>query len=65
MPWDAAAGRANWDGPVAYELFDLAGDDGRDFDFDGFNVNLANDAAQADTVAQLRATLLAAVESWY
>jgi len=65
VPWDAATGRANWDAPVEYELFDLEGDDGRDFDFDGFNANLANDAAHAATVVQLRATLQAAVESWY
>jgi|EP01049_Picozoa_sp_SAG25_P008905 hypothetical protein len=46
------------------ELYDLANDDGRDFDFDGFSINLAAMPVHADTVKQLWGRLKAEVPKW-
>ena len=44
---------------VARELYDHAGDDGGDHDFDAFeNENVAEDPANADVVSQLRDLLM-------
>ena len=56
-------GTASWAAPVHDELFDLRASDGADFDDDAYAANVA--AAQPAVVARLRATLKAAVLSWY
>jgi len=62
--WDHDSKRADWSRPVAPELFDLSLDTGRDFDFDGYSLNLATQPKHATTVASLQAQLKAAVLSW-
>lgn len=46
------------------ELYDLEKDDGRDFDFDGYSVNLAGRPAHAATLQALWKQLEAAVPTW-
>jgi hypothetical protein len=46
------------------ELYDLSTDDGRNFDFDGYSLNLANTPAYASTVQELWAELKAEVSKW-
>ena len=46
------------------ELYDLEKDDGRDFDFDGYSINLAGQPAHAATLQALWKQLEAAVPTW-
>ena len=47
------------------ELYDLSNDTGRDFDYDGYSTNLANDEAHASEVHSLLIALRAEVQTWY
>ena len=62
---DNATLRVDWEQPVAVELYDVAEDDGRSFDFDGYSVNLAPLGKHNETVDRLLTELKAAVASWY
>lgn len=62
--WDHVAKRADWSQPVASELFNLTLDTGRDFDFDGYSLNLANNPECAKIVPRLKTQLKAAVQTW-
>merc|ERR1711920_1029409 len=62
--WDHTARRANWSQPVTSELFNLTDDTGRDFDFHGYSVNLANGPEHGSTVQMLKEKLRAAVATW-
>jgi hypothetical protein len=46
------------------ELYDLSSDDGRDFDFDGYSLNVANMPKWSAKVAELWAELKAEVPKW-
>ena len=46
------------------ELYDLAADDGRDFDFAGYSLNVAAMPEHGATVARLWAQLKAEVPTW-
>ena len=48
----------------AIELYDLRNDTGRDFDYAGYEANVAYDAENAAVVATLMRTLEEAVGSW-
>ena len=63
VPMDNATARVDWSRPVQHELYDLRGDDGSDFDFDGYSVNAAAD--HPALVQKMHAELRAAVDSWY
>jgi hypothetical protein len=66
LPFDNATLRVDWRaGPAATELYDLASDDGRDFDFAGYSDNVAGKAEHAATLRKLLGELEAAVQSWY
>ena len=58
-PWPSLADMAG-----RIELYDLEKDDGRDFDFDGYSVNLAGRPAHAATLQALWKQLEAAVPTW-
>jgi hypothetical protein len=47
------------------ELYNLANDTGRDFDFAGYSLNLATSPTYRDEVASLTQDLRAAVQTWY
>lgn len=67
VPWDTASLSADWSRlgvQGGQELYDLANDTGRDFDFPGYSTNLAADPAYSAVAARLLARLRAAVESW-
>jgi len=64
VQWDHEADKPDWAQPVVSELFDLTMDTGRDFDFDGYSVNLANRAEYHDVVQQLQGQLKTAASSW-
>ena len=57
-----ANGTANFSGPLYDELFDLTADTGADFDNDDYAANVAG--AHPAMVAQLRASLVAEVQTW-
>lgn len=65
LPFDDDSARATWldfkDMGERIELYDLTADDGRDFDFAGYSLNLANLPQHADTVQELWAQLKAEV----
>lgn len=63
VPFDNSTMRVDWSRLAATELYDLQGDDGSNFDFDGYNVNVA--AAHNATCAEMLEELKAAVNSWY
>eukprot|EP00038_Savillea_parva_P000752 m.98441 g.98441 ORF g.98441 m.98441 type:complete len:681 (-) comp10258_c0_seq1:18-2060(-) len=65
VPMNSTSLRANWNGTVATELYDLTNDTGRDFDFDGYSFNLATDASYAGEVATLLSQLHEEVDTWY
>ncbi len=65
VPFDNATMKANWTFPVAKELFNLTTDTGRDFDYDGYSLNLADDPSYASIVASMLASLQQAVTNWY
>ena len=66
VPFDNATLRVDWNHPgQALELFDLSGDDGRDFDNAAYSANIAADPARSQDVNRLLAELKAAVASWY
>lgn len=60
--FDNSTMRVDWGRTAGLELYDLQGDDGSNFDFDGYNRNVA--AEHNDTVAELLQQLRAAVDSW-
>ena len=60
--WDGATQRPNWSVLAGRELYDHSHADNNDFDATE-NVNLAEDASHASTVAQLSAQLHALVKS--
>ena len=70
LPFDDATSRVvtPWPSIAAMgehiELYDLRNDDGRDFDFDGYSVNLATEPDQAATTKQLWGKLKATVPTW-
>jgi hypothetical protein len=68
LPFNDTSARPLWpelaDMGERLELYDLANDDGRDFDFDGFSINLAAMPVHADTVKQLWGRLKAEVPKW-
>ena len=55
--------RVDWGRGVADELYDLTADPHDDFDYDAYSTNVAS--SHPALVAQFRAALQAAVESWY
>ena len=57
--------QVDWNKVKGQELFDLLNDDGRNFDFAGYSLNLANQSSFANIVQQLHTTLQQAVETWY
>ena len=67
VPWNNLTLRVEWNNTQAMglELFDLAADTGRDFDFAGYSTNVAQDSANAKEVADLLADLHAEVDTWY
>ncbi|EGD76787.1 iduronate sulfatase [Salpingoeca rosetta] len=64
VPFDNTTMRVDWNRTAAYELYDLTADTGRDFDFDGFSVNLANNASYATLVGNFSQQLQHAVNTW-
>eukprot|EP00051_Salpingoeca_urceolata_P028465 m.487006 g.487006 ORF g.487006 m.487006 type:complete len:523 (+) comp24735_c0_seq1:84-1652(+) len=54
----------DWEHIGAEELYDLTTDDGTNFDYDGYNINVVDNPAHAAIVTSLRAKLKTAVESW-
>jgi hypothetical protein len=65
VPWDKTQNTSDWEGAeLEHELFDLSGDDGRDFDYPGYSFNLANQPKHAARVKQLNAELRATVATW-
>lgn len=64
VTWDKSRNTTDWTRPIERELFDLTGDTGRDFDFPGYSLNLANLPQYAAEVKSLLATLKAAVDTW-
>jgi len=64
VKWDHDVKKPDWSQPVASELFDLSMDTGRDFDFDGYSMNLAPHPEYKETVEQLQAQLKEAAQSW-
>ena len=59
VPWPSLSEMAG-----QIELYDLRGDDGRDFDFDGYSTNLASKPQHAATTKQLWGRLKATVPTW-
>ena len=49
---------------MQYELFNLTTDDGRDMDFAGFSVNLAERVENLELVKELKALLYKNVLEW-
>ena len=67
VPFNNSTLRVNWNrtSEALFELYDLTGDTGRDFDFDAYSTNLAVDKSYGAEVANLLAELRAQVETWY
>ena len=64
VPWDKTRNATDWNKPMQYELYNLTADDGRDMDFPGFSVNLANRVDNAGLVNELKALLYKNVLEW-
>ena len=64
VPWDKTRNATDWNKPMQYELFNLTTDDGRDMDFPGFSVNLANRVENAGLVKELKTLLYKNVLEW-
>eukprot|EP00931_Biecheleriopsis_adriatica_P081843 TRINITY_DN55181_c0_g1_i1.p1 TRINITY_DN55181_c0_g1~~TRINITY_DN55181_c0_g1_i1.p1 ORF type:complete len:529 (-),score=66.45 TRINITY_DN55181_c0_g1_i1:11-1597(-) len=68
VPWDHAKASAVWpslDMAGAVELYDLRGDDGRNFDFTGYSKNLAQLDEYKNLVAKFHEELRLAVNGWH
>ena len=63
VAFNASSKRVDWESVAATELFDLTGDDGRDFDFPGYSNNIA--LSNPVEVKALQDELKTAVDSWY
>eukprot|EP00927_Polykrikos_kofoidii_P074488 TRINITY_DN7048_c0_g1_i1.p1 TRINITY_DN7048_c0_g1~~TRINITY_DN7048_c0_g1_i1.p1 ORF type:complete len:948 (+),score=126.41 TRINITY_DN7048_c0_g1_i1:68-2911(+) len=64
VPFDKRHLRADWNKPTPVELYDLHGDDGRNFDFDGYSTNVADRPENQALISVLKGDLRRAVESW-
>jgi len=67
VPWSSMDEGPDWTrfpSEGASELFNLQGDTGRDFDFDGYSKNLASEPSMAQIVRELYERLVAAVGTW-
>eukprot|EP00927_Polykrikos_kofoidii_P069047 TRINITY_DN64459_c0_g1_i1.p1 TRINITY_DN64459_c0_g1~~TRINITY_DN64459_c0_g1_i1.p1 ORF type:complete len:752 (+),score=102.28 TRINITY_DN64459_c0_g1_i1:66-2321(+) len=64
VPVDKVNVRPDWDANVHLELFDLRGDDGRNFDFDGYSTNVVDRPENQWLVRALKDSLRHSVESW-
>ena len=65
VPMVNATQRVDWTRVAAYELYDLHGDTGSDFDFDGYSKNIASAPEHASLIASKSAALQKVVETWY
>jgi hypothetical protein len=65
VPFDNTTQRVDWNKSAMVELYNLANDTGRDFDFAGYSLNLATSPTYRDEVASLTQDLRAAVQTWY
>lgn len=68
LPFDDATARPIWpdlaDMGERMELYDLTTDTGRDFDFEGYSVNVASMPEHATRVAQFFGQLKQIVPTW-
>lgn len=67
VPWDRHTESVAWSAFTAKgasELFALANDTGRDFDFAGYSKNVAGEAQYAPVVTELHQMLVSAVSTW-
>lgn len=67
VPFDNTTMRVDWNRTelMRQEYFNLSADTGRDFDFPGYSLNLAQDPCCAAHAGQLLEELRATVDTWY
>eukprot|EP00039_Didymoeca_costata_P011426 m.160533 g.160533 ORF g.160533 m.160533 type:complete len:713 (+) comp15169_c0_seq2:37-2175(+) len=65
VSWDKSKNLSNWNNDIQYELYDLSGDNGQDYDYSGYSRNLAYDSPQHKAiVSELREQLYNEWKTW-